>query len=74
MQAQLLEVVREVASNDYPNPWSNILPECLASLAGGEPARVYGSLLVLRKVASAIEFASHHGQALQVGRSYSYCG
>lgn len=68
MQAQLLEVVREVASNDYPNPWSNILPECLASLAGGGPARVYGSLLVLRKVASAIEWDTQPGQPVQVGR------
>jgi hypothetical protein len=66
VQTQLLEVVREVASNDFPTPWSNILPECLASLAGAEPARLYGSLLVLRKVAASVEFASRHSKAMQV--------
>lgn len=58
MQAQLLEVVRQIASQDFPDAWSNLLPEALSSLAGGQPARMYGSLQVLRKVASSLEFAS----------------
>lgn len=66
VQAQLLEVVRQIASQDFPDPWSNLLPQALSSLAGGDPARMYGSLQVLRKVASSLEFASELVSTMQV--------
>lgn len=62
MQAQLLEVVKQIASGSCPS----VLPEALASLSSGDPSRVYGSLLVLRKIASALEFGSGHSSSLQV--------
>lgn len=66
VQAQLLEVVRQIAPQDFPDPWSNLLPDALTSLGGGDPARMYGSLQVLRKVASSLEFTSEHASTMQV--------
>eukprot|EP00892_Ulva_mutabilis_P009974 jgi/Ulvmu1/7349/UM036_0009.1 len=65
VQAQLLEVTRQIASHDFPDPWDNLLPDALASLACGDPARMYGSLQILRKVASSLEFCSEHAQTMQ---------
>lgn len=70
VQAQLLEVTRQIASQDFPNPWDSLLPDALASLACGDPTRMYGSLQILRKVASSLEFASEHAQTMRV----SSCG
>lgn len=66
MQRQLLEVVREVASNDFPQQWPGLLPEALHNIAGNDLSRMYGSLLVLRSVASCLEFSSGSDVKLQV--------
>ena len=58
VQTQLLEVTREVAAYDFPDPWTSLLPEALATLQGGDAALMRGSLLVLRKVVSQLEFSS----------------
>lgn len=57
VQTQLLEVTREVATYDFPERWTSLMPEALATLSGGNPQLMLGSLLVLRKVASQLEFA-----------------
>lgn len=66
VQAQLLEIVRQIATHDFPEPWNTLLPEALACVAGGDPSRIYGSLQVLRKVASSLEFSSGHASNMQV--------
>jgi Importin-beta N-terminal domain len=66
VQTQLLEVTREIADTDFPDPWSNLLPEALATIQSGDTARMAGSLLMLRRVASVLEFSSDKQQVLLV--------
>jgi hypothetical protein len=73
VQAQLLEVVKHLATGDFPERWSSVLPEALASLSSGDPSRVYGSLLVQRKIASSLEFGSGANSKLQVCQAALLC-
>lgn len=66
IQTQLLEVTREVAIKDFPQPWSNLLPEALPTIQSGNISHMHGSLLMLRRVVSCLEFASQRNSTLQV--------
>jgi hypothetical protein len=69
IQTQLLEVAREIASKDFPDPWSSLLPEALATIQSGDTATMQGSLLMLRRVVSCLEFTIERNSVLQVLRS-----
>lgn len=66
IQTQLLEVTREVAIKDFPHPWNNLLPEALPTIQSGNLVHMHGSLLMLRRVVSCLEFASQRNPTLQV--------
>ena len=67
----MLEVTREVAIKDFPHPWSMLLPESLATIQSGNLSQMHGSLLMLRRVASCLEFASHRNPTLQVSYTHT---
>lgn len=65
VQKQLLVCVKEVVSEGYPEPWSGLLSEMLQNVSSNEPERVYGALLMMRVVASRLEYTQDFKPAMQ---------
>ena len=66
-------MTREIADRDFPDPWSCLLPEVLATLQGGDTQHMMGSLLMLRRVASCLEFASDARHKVMQVRWHAVC-
>ena len=64
MQAQLLECAKEIAEQDYPQPWNSLLPEMLLNVRSKDVSRIMGGLLMMRTVARRLRHVREPGARL----------
>ena len=61
IQMQLLEIVREIATHDYPELWTSLIPDTLQTLQAHDAHAVLAALKILRNVAKRLEFSTGAG-------------